>query len=270
MTWEETILHIRQQPEFEILVRDAYLGANLIENVERYEKSQEFTALLKLIHDHQPKGNDKNLVEIGAGNGIASLAFFNRGYIVTAIEPDQSETIGSGAIQKLANHFQCGDRLKIITSFAENIPLPEASVEIVFCRQTLHHAHNLNQFVSEASRLLKPGGIFIAIREHVLTDEKDLTAFLQNHPLQKYYGGEHAYTHEQYLHAIHTSGLELVTILKHFESPINYMPLDENIFKKKLGALGQFKFIQKIALKYLAQKEKNKPGRLYTYLARKS
>ncbi|MBK7130554.1 MAG: methyltransferase domain-containing protein [Crocinitomicaceae bacterium] len=269
MTWEETILHIRQVPEFNSLVRDAYLGANLIDNVERYQTSHEFKALLKLIQYHQKTGNEKILVEIGAGNGIASLAFFNHGYTVVAVEPDHSDTIGVGAIEKLAKHFQCGDKLKIITSYAENIPLPAASADIVFCRQALHHAHELNQFVSEASRLLKPGGIFIAIREHVLSDEKDLDTFLQNHPLQKFYGGEHAYTNEQYLHAIRLAGLDRIKILKHFETPINYMPLDENIFRKKLGILGTFKFIQKIALNYLAKKEKNKPGRLYTYLAYK-
>lgn len=269
MTWEETILHIRTNPQYRNLVEDAYLSEDIVDNVERYRKSKEFESLLQLIRKHKPVPDENLLVEIGAGNGIASLSFFLSGYKVIAVEPDLSETIGSGAIELLAKHYSAEEKIQVVNSFAESIPLADNSADIVFCRQALHHAHDLNKFISESARILKKGGIFIAIREHVLTTERDLPVFLSNHPLQKFYGGENAFTDEQYTQAIVQAGLKPEQTLKHFETPINYMPLDEKIFKAKMGALANFSFFRKLALRYIALKEKNKPGRLYTYIARK-
>lgn len=59
----------------------------------------------------------------------------------------------------------------------------------VFARQVLHHARNLEMLCREVSRVLKPHGIFIATREHVISKPEDLARFLKKHPLHQFYGG---------------------------------------------------------------------------------
>lgn len=289
MTWEETIRYIRTLPEYNFLVEKAYFEENLPLNVERFVKSEEFAETLEIFKKYQPTA--KYILDIGAGNGMSSIAFALSGYRVTAVEPDKSETIGVGAIRKLKNHYQLSN-VEIIEAFAEAMPLADEQFDIVYARQCMHHAHDLGRFVAEASRVLKKGGLFITVRDHVVFDSKDKEWFLQNHPLQKFYGGENAFSPEEYKTAMQKAGLQVLQEIKHFESVINYFPLtreevqnylDNQIKQRerhllhKIGFLGKLSFLKKLYHLYLDKKvgkiqpldEKNVPGRMYSYICRK-
>ena len=110
--------------------------------------------------------------------------------------------------------------------YAENLLKEQCQFEIVYVRQALHHANDLNLFVKAATRLLKQGGIFMAVREHVIYNEKDKEWFLSSHPLQKFYGGENAFTLLEYELAFKGAGLSLLKKFGHYESVINYSPLN--------------------------------------------
>ena len=88
----------------------------------------------------------------------------------------------------------------------------------------MHHARDIDQFAADCSRILKPGGMVIAVREHVIFNERDKSQFLAVHPMHSHYGGENAYTVEQYQSSFKNVGLKVVKVLKHFDSPINYFP----------------------------------------------
>lgn len=287
MTWEETIEFIRTKPEFAVLVDKAYFDADLPVNVEKFKGSEEFIETLKLIKQYAP--NAKNLLDIGSGNGITAISFALNGYHVDTVEPDPSATIGAGAIRKLKEHFKLDD-ITIYEAFAEEIKFPDHSFDIVFARQCMHHAYNLDKFVAEASRVLKPGGLFMTVRDHVIYDEVDKKWFLEIHPLQKYYGGENAFTDAEYSNAMNKAGLDIKLVLKHYDSVINYFPftkddkelkekefelLVESIATKKIGLLYRLPFV-KIAIDKIIKSKLNKPlneayipGRMYTYLALK-
>ena len=57
-------------------------------------------------------------------------------------------------------------------------------------------------------RVLRPDGIFIAAREHVISREADLGRFLDQHPLHHLYGGENAFLLERYIGALHNAGFD--------------------------------------------------------------
>src|SRR3989344_5299148 len=40
----------------------------------------------------------------------------------------------------------------------DNFPLPDATVDVVFSKSVIEHIHNLEQFMHEIKRILKPGG----------------------------------------------------------------------------------------------------------------
>lgn len=65
----------------------------------------------------------------------------------------------------------------------------------------------------------------VATREHVISKRKDLQAFLDSHPLHKFYGGENAFLLDEYLSAIQLAGLEVQCALAPLDSPINYFPM---------------------------------------------
>ena len=128
------------------------------------------------------------------------------------------------------------------------------------------------------SRVLKKGGLFFTVRDHVIYNEKDKAWFLENHPLQKYYGGENAFTSNEYKSAIQSAGLILQKELKFFDSVINYFPDSaENMQnrRKKIESELKKNLIFKIfskkrrlqADKILLESEKSIPGRMYSYIA---
>ncbi|MCB0501082.1 MAG: class I SAM-dependent methyltransferase [Bacteroidetes bacterium] len=288
MNWEETIIEIRKKEDFKDLVYKSYLGADLRENVERFVKSEEFIETLNLIKKNNPNGI--KLLDIGSGNGISAIGFALNGFDVTVVEPDPSETIGAGAIRKLKDVFNLNN-IEIHEGFAEEMDFESESFDIVYARQAMHHANNLDQFVGESSRLLKKGGIFLTTRDHVVFDAADKEMFLNEHPLHKFYGGENAFSPTEYKSAITSAGLTIVEELRYFDSPINYYPelttyqrknldqyldaLTEKILTNKFGSIGKIGLLKTLLSKRVGTDkdsfldEKNRVGRIYSYLSKK-
>ncbi len=289
MNWHETILHIRTKPEYSFLVEKAYFEADLPLNVERFKNEEEFKETLKLLQKHAP--NAKTILDIGAGNGISSVAFALAGYQVTVVEPDPSDTVGAEAIRILKKYYKL-ENLEIFEAFAEEIKFPDNNFDVVYARQCMHHAYDLDKFVAESSRVLKKDGVFMTIRDHVVFGEKDKQWFLEMHLLQKYYGGENAFSPDEYKNAMQKAGLELKEEIKHYENVVNFFPANAEDIKnhisnqyaqrkkflvQKVGFLANIPpFIQMYNL-YLDVKvgkikpldENNVAGRMYSYVCTK-
>ncbi len=138
MTLDEAIRFLRVTPKYEDLVRDAYLGRDVAASAERFYRSIEFAELLHLLGSAV---HNATVVDLGAGTGIASYAFLKSdARHVYAIEPDPSDEVGRGAIQRLSRD----PTLEIIDAFADKLPLPDDSIDIFYCRQVLHHIPDLN------------------------------------------------------------------------------------------------------------------------------
>jgi SAM-dependent methyltransferase len=257
MNWAETIEYIRQQPEFEDLVKQAYFEKELSLNVDRFLASGEWNETWKVVKKYAPKA--ESLLDVGCGSGFTSVAFSLKGIKVTALEPDADDTIGYGAINKLAKQFNC--TISICPSYFENNDLPENSFDIVYARQSMHHAHDLDKFVAEAYRLLKPGGVLLTIRDHIVFDAKDKEFFLSNHPLQKFYGGENAYSEKEYTNAMTKANFTVKKVWRYYDSVLNYFPQKQwriNAAKLKNSIL----FFRPSKLN-----EMNIPGRMYSFIA---
>ncbi|MFT6841272.1 MAG: ubiquinone/menaquinone biosynthesis C-methylase UbiE [Psychroserpens sp.] len=285
MTWEETIKFIRTQDEYKELVKKAYFEEDLALNVERFQNEEEFAETLKILKAYQPKA--EHILDIGCGNGISSISFALQGYKVAAVEPDPSPTIGAGAIRKLKENYHL-DNIEVYEAYAEDIHFNDESFDVVYVRQAMHHANDLDKFIAEAGRVLKKGGLLITVRDHVIFDLKDKAWFLEMHPLHKFYGGENAFTTEEYKNAMFKAGLKVEKELKYYDSVINYFPLTETDFKKrreviiedrkksldrKIGVFSNIGVLFNLYDKLLdirngsAFDEKNNPGRMYSYIA---
>jgi SAM-dependent methyltransferase len=90
------------------------------------------------------------VLEIGAGTGEQALGLKRRGFDVTAIEIADSD-------------YDSDRQFPIIDYDGKHIPLPDASVDIVFSSNVLEHVPDLTQMHSEIRRVLKPSGYCIHV-----------------------------------------------------------------------------------------------------------
>lgn len=263
ISWEQAVLWLRDQPNQAELVRACFFDDPLNDAAERYYASSEWKAVRSLIG-----GKRGTALDLGAGRGISSYALARDGWRVNALEPNPSNMMGTGAIRALAQEANLDIRVE--QEWGESLPYPYATFDLVHGRQVMHHARNLKQLCQEAARVLKPGGIFIATREHVISRPEDLPAFLATHPLHKLYGGECAYLLDEYLGAIRDSGLQLTKVLNPYQSDINLFPQTTRDMKIYLANRLHCPslMIPDFMLHWMGEKN-NMPGRLYTFIARK-
>ena len=267
MTWEETIQHIRKHKDYQQLVVDAYFSEDLVANVERYKATDEFSETLKELRHFNPNKN-LSILDLGAGNGISTIAFALEGYKVTALEPDPSDTIGAGAIKKLIEKYKLTN-VAVLECYAEDIPTEKIGFDVVFARQAMHHAYHLENFVAAAHNVLNDGGILMTIRDHVVENPKEKEMFLERHPLHKFYGGENAFSKSEYSNAITKAGFSILKIISPAQSVINYHPWSKVVLNKKLGLLAYIPFVSDITWFYMNRRWEKMPGRLYSFIAQK-
>ncbi len=280
MSWEQTVTWLQSQPGGMAFAKAHYLDDPLAMSAARFAVSDEW----KTVREYLPNSPGLAL-DIGAGRGISSYALAHDGWRVTAVEPDPSPLVGANAIRALAK--QSNRTIEVVEQYGEQLPFDNSTFDVVYCRQVLHHAYNLPQLCQEGARVLKPGGCFIATREHVIDTHKDLDIFLENHPLHKYYGKEYAYTLKEYVAAINTAGLQITKILRPLESVINYYPMPRHQWQQKCSQplarcigdrathyltdeghpLGCWILHQ---LAHHVSKRMRTPGRLYSFVAKKS
>lgn len=278
-TYEESVRWLRNQSEHSELVKLCYLDEDNFVAAKRFAASEEFTEVVKLLKLKKSQTKLK-ILDLGCGNGIAAYAFACLGHHVCAVDPDDSEDVGLRATARLATLVSKGS-ISTFSALAESLPFADATFDIIYARQALHHFSNLQQGLIECSRVLKLKGTFLATREHVVNDEQQLQAFLESHPLHKLHGGENAYPFQDYISAFEKAGFRLLKCFGPFDTVINHFPtsnaqIKEQLFEtltRKLGTLAasvlsQFVTVERF-YRYRLSCSCNDPGRLYSFACTK-
>lgn len=272
MTTEQAVLALRADPAYQALVTDSYLGSDVVDSARRFFESAEFAEVRSLLGSRLPGAS---VLDLGAGIGLASLAFVRCGAgRVVAVDPDPSDEIGRGAMRKLAPHGE----FEIVDAVGESIPLPDDSMDLVYCRQVLHHARDLPGVLRECARVVKVGGVVLMCREHVVDDDDQLRQFLEQHDVNRLAGGESAHPLAEYLGAITDAGLDLDRVLGPWDSVINAFPqvrteeelkgLPEAKLVRRIGRLGHLAIHVPGARALIWRRiDRPIPGRMYSFLA---
>ncbi len=274
LSTEDAVRHLRSESRYRDLVRDTYLDEDVEAAAARFATSGEWDAEVQLLGE---RIQGARVVDVGAGIGLASRAFVLGGAkSVWAIEPDPSEEVGRGALARVCR----GLSVDALDCRAEDLRLPDGCADIVYARQVLHHTRDLNRALRECARVLRPGGIFLACREHVVESEDELRKFRASHPVHQLTGGENAYRLSEYRDAIADAGLRMTREFGPFESVINLFPavqadseiphLVQTRLRQRFGWFGaraaRIPVIYALALRRITRP---RPGRLHTFLAQR-
>lgn len=261
--WEQAVETLRVDPGARDLVLACYFDDPIDAAAERFRTSTEWIDTRRIFP--APPGS---ALEIGAGRGIASYALAGEGWHVTALEPDPSAIVGAGAIRDLC--ARTGASIQVCNSSGEELPFPPDHFDLVYCRAVLHHARDLGRMCAEAARVLRPGGLFVAVREHVVSSRADLPAFLAAHPLHALYGGENAYLLAEYRSALVGAGLRVQRCLGPFSSDINLFPDTRLVMRARMARRLRLpdRVVPELALRVLDWLS-DAPGRHYSFIARK-
>lgn len=274
--YEKSVLWLRSQPEYSELVKLCYLDEDNFTAAKRFASSAEFSEIIKLVK--LKKSNRKlEVLDLGCGNGIASYAFASLGHNVFSVDPDPSKDVGIGATEKLVSKVAIGS-ISVFQGFAESLPFANSTFDVVYARQALHHFNDLSKGLSECSRVLKSRGLLLATREHVVSDDKQLKEFLENHILHRVHGGENAYSLDNYTAAIQKTNLKILRCIAPFDNVINHFPTSDleikswllNSIQKKFGETAASILVHFPVFELLYRNRLssscNFPGRLYSFL----
>lgn len=114
------------------------------------------------------------IADLGAGDGTFSQLLAQRATRVIAVDASE-KMLEVGREQALSSgvkniEFRLGDM--------EELPIDDATVDLVFFSQSLHHAAHPERAVREAGRILRPGGriVILDLAKHRFEEAREMYA----------------------------------------------------------------------------------------------
>ncbi|MBD1138896.1 bifunctional demethylmenaquinone methyltransferase/2-methoxy-6-polyprenyl-1,4-benzoquinol methylase UbiE [Pelagibacterales bacterium SAG-MED46] len=112
-----------------------------------------------LINMMNPSSN-KKLIDVACGTGDVGKLFLdntNKNAEITCVDPNK------GMINKGRSKLSKYNNIKWIVSGAERLPLPDNSFDFYTISFGLRNTKSLNKALSEAHRVLRPGGRYLCL-----------------------------------------------------------------------------------------------------------
>lgn len=160
-----------------------------------------------LLKHAEPSPGD-TVVDVATGTGFTALAFAPLVQSVTGTD------VSSGMLEQARKRAEeQGIRnAAFLEAPAEALPFPDESADIVVCRIAAHHFLDVRKFISEAARVLKPGGRFV-VADTTVPDDDPEAADWQNE-IEAVRDPSHVrnYTPRQWAKMVEEAGLTVAEI----------------------------------------------------------
>lgn len=111
---------------------------------------------IKIFNWNKINSDGKTALEVGCGGGILCEEIARIGFNTVGVDPSQQSIITA------AKHATTGGlKINYIIGHGESLPFPDNTFDVVFCCDALEHVQDLPKVISEISRVLKSGGVFL-------------------------------------------------------------------------------------------------------------
>jgi SAM-dependent methyltransferase len=106
-----------------------------------------------VVDDNPPPARQLSVLDLGAGTGLLTAVLLALGHVVVAVEPD--ERMRAVAAERTS-------AARVLAGNAEDIPLPDASVDAVVVGQA-YHWFEPQRALPQIRRVLREGGVFAPV-----------------------------------------------------------------------------------------------------------
>ncbi|WP_161975368.1 class I SAM-dependent methyltransferase [Tengunoibacter tsumagoiensis] len=100
--------------------------------------------------------NEQKVLHLGGRRGLFAQELAQQGFHVTVMDSSEAAIAFARDQAKLENVT-----IDALIGNAEHLPYADASFDIIYCSDLLEVTNNMEGIIAEASRVLKPGGIFL-------------------------------------------------------------------------------------------------------------
>lgn len=146
----------------------------------------------------------ESVCDVASGAGHTGLGFAGIAGRIVAVDPAPNML---AEVRRLAAE-RGAVGVETVQAFAESIPLPTESFDLVVCRVAAHHFTDVTQAMREMARLARRGG-HVAVIDMEGDADADIDAF--NHRLEVLHDPTHvrSYTVERWRELFAVTGLEI-------------------------------------------------------------
>jgi 2-polyprenyl-3-methyl-5-hydroxy-6-metoxy-1,4-benzoquinol methylase len=138
-----------------------YGGKWALDQLRLWSRRWEYPFVAQRLINFAEKRPQQPLKILDAGSGVTYFPYFIINQLPAA-EFTCCDYDASYARQfERINHVRNESRVKFLQADLRNIPLESASVDALCCISVLEHTEEYARIVSEFSRVLKPGGMFV-------------------------------------------------------------------------------------------------------------
>lgn len=102
----------------------------------------------------------EDVVDVGCGPGAAARLAARGGMTVTGIDP-------ADVMLRVARLLDLRKQVTWQPAYAEHLPLPDESADVVWTLSTIHHVPDVERALAEARRVLRPDGRLLAVERQV-------------------------------------------------------------------------------------------------------
>jgi SAM-dependent methyltransferase len=135
--------------------------SNRVEDYVKYRPSYPIIVVDFLQKKYSIR-TDAIIADIGAGTGISSQLFLDKGYTVIGVEPNKE------MLAKALELLRANEKFTIVPGTAEQTLLKDAEIDMIIAGQA-YHWFKVPLAKKEFERILKPGGIVALIWNERLT-----------------------------------------------------------------------------------------------------
>jgi ubiquinone/menaquinone biosynthesis C-methylase UbiE len=159
---------------------------------------------------------EEELLDVATGGGHTANAFASFVKKVTAVDLTPEMLIAAEKFIKGNGHqnveFRKGD--------AEDLPFSDGNFNIVTCRIAPHHFPDVDKFVKEVNRVLKPSGQFL-LDDNVVPEEDDLDVFYNTIEKWRDFSHFRAWKKSEWFKLLEMNGFEIYEMHR-FEKTFQY------------------------------------------------